>query len=548
MRKNLPVTGIEYRLDEKTQLVSTTDTKGRITYCNDAFCEASGYTRDELMGQPHNLIRHPDMPEEAFRDLWATIERGQLWQGVVKNRRKNGDHYWVVANVTPLYDGDRIVSYLSVRGLPSRQQIDACEALYATMRKEADNGRLIHRVRAGRIWRDTLAGRIKGFLSPGASAQRYWLAAGMAVTTFLSALAAQALLPAVWAALVQALLLGLTGFVTLTRLWWQPLRSMARYAARLAACDLTDHHAPMAGDMFRAMSMALGQICFNIHAVMSDTRREIEALRQTTGRLSAAKDELSSRTDTQTGALEQTASAMEQMTASVRSTAEQARQAADMSRDVGTITDRSQRAVGEVVQTMDQIGSASERVTDIIQVIEGIAFQTNILALNASVEAARAGEQGRGFAVVAAEVRALAQRSAGAAKEIRHLIAQAGDRVQAGLVVTHAARETIDEALQAVQEMGRLAVAIADAASEQSDGISQVNESIGHMDALTQRNGEMVSELTGSASALGEQADGLADTLRLFKVSGRDLQAERAIDGAALRREAKARRARAEAH
>ena len=143
------------------------DLKGRITYCNSAFIEVSGYTRDELMGQPHNLIRHPDMPAEGFRDLWATIEAGRPWTGVVKNRRKDGRHYWVQANVTPIVEDGRPVGYLSVRGVPSREQVAACEALYATMREEARTGQLLHVLKAGRLLRQDLRGRLAESLRLG---------------------------------------------------------------------------------------------------------------------------------------------------------------------------------------------------------------------------------------------------------------------------------------------------------------------------------------------------------------------------------------------
>ena len=171
MRTNLPVSQTEYVLPPDLTLVSVTDLKGRITYCNAAFATASGYSQAELMGQPHNLVRHPDMPEEAFRDLWATIESGHPWQGVVKNRRKNGDHYWVMANATPMRDGDRIVGYLSVRMAPSRAQIDACQALYARMQAEARDHRLRTGLRAGRVVKLDPVGRLAGTL---ASALRRW--------------------------------------------------------------------------------------------------------------------------------------------------------------------------------------------------------------------------------------------------------------------------------------------------------------------------------------------------------------------------------------
>ena len=137
MRKNFPVTGNEYQMRDGMTIVSRTDLKGRITFVNADFIEASGFTEAELMGQPHNLLRHPDMPEEGFADLWRTIQAGRPWTGVVKNRRKNGDHYWVIANVTPLLEGSTITGYLSVRTRPSRELIDACAAAY----KEFTEGR-----------------------------------------------------------------------------------------------------------------------------------------------------------------------------------------------------------------------------------------------------------------------------------------------------------------------------------------------------------------------------------------------------------------------
>ena len=159
MRTNLPVTQREHPFPHGDTLVSTTDLQGRITHCNAAFVELSGYERDELLGQPHNLIRHPDMPEEAFRDLWATVAAGKPWSAVVKNRRKDGDHYWVMANVTPLMEGDRPVGYMSVRTEATREAIAAAERLYATMREERRSGRLVHVLRAGRVVDLSLAGR-----------------------------------------------------------------------------------------------------------------------------------------------------------------------------------------------------------------------------------------------------------------------------------------------------------------------------------------------------------------------------------------------------
>src|SRR5690554_2575349 len=140
MRKNLPVTDTEYTFSESQKLISSTDLRHKIRHCNQAFVEVSGFTREELMGQPHNIVRHPDMPSEAFRDLWETVESGQPWTALVKNRRKNGDHYWVRANATPVRNGDRIVGYLSVRTKPDAEEVAEAERIYARLRAEAESG------------------------------------------------------------------------------------------------------------------------------------------------------------------------------------------------------------------------------------------------------------------------------------------------------------------------------------------------------------------------------------------------------------------------
>ncbi|MEN9630899.1 MAG: hypothetical protein RJA10_4127, partial [Pseudomonadota bacterium] len=167
MRTNLPITTSEYSLPAGQTLVSVTDLKGRITYCNPAFITVSGFSRDELLGQPHNIVRHPDMPEEAFRDMWATIQAGLPWTGLVKNRRKDGAFYWVRANATPMKQGDRITGYLSVRSAPTRDEVQANTALYARMQEQARAGRQVLALERGRVVRRDVLGRCLAALTPG---------------------------------------------------------------------------------------------------------------------------------------------------------------------------------------------------------------------------------------------------------------------------------------------------------------------------------------------------------------------------------------------
>jgi aerotaxis receptor len=161
MRTNLPVTHQEFVIPEGVTLVSTTDLQSRITYCNPAFVAVSGFERDELIGQHHNLVRHPDMPAEAFRDMWATLASGTPWSALVKNRRKNGDHYWVVANATPVMENGQAVGYMSVRTKPTREQVQGAEALYARMRSEATSGSARIALHHGRVVRTGLMGQLQ---------------------------------------------------------------------------------------------------------------------------------------------------------------------------------------------------------------------------------------------------------------------------------------------------------------------------------------------------------------------------------------------------
>lgn len=234
MRNNLPVTGRGFPLEPDQTLVSTTDLKGRITYCNPAFIRVSGYSREELMGQPHNLVRHPDMPEEAFRDMWQNIASGQPWLGVVKNRRKNGDHYWVLANVTPLMKDGRPIGYMSVRTCPQPAQVDAAQALYAAMRDEARAGVLLHRLQAGRVVRDNLVGRLRRLFEWSIGRQLY---AVLLLVSLLGFCAGRADGGAAMPALGAVLLAAAAAAAHLHRRAVAPLHQLLGFANRMAAGD-----------------------------------------------------------------------------------------------------------------------------------------------------------------------------------------------------------------------------------------------------------------------------------------------------------------------
>jgi len=516
MQLNLPVTQQEYDYPESMILVSTTDPQGRITHCNRAFVEVSGYTYQELLGQPHNLIRHPDMLPEAFKDLWATIGRGRPWTGIVKNRRKNGDHYWVQANVTPVLENGKPVSYMSVRFKPSRADVRAAEALYAKLAAEKASGRHTLKLHAGNVrrlgWRDLPARLHRLSISER-------LAIGMLTVvggTFLASWGLPGAGP--WAPAGAALALSLVTFFWYHSTIQSHLNEAEEFANDLAGCNLTTSVAHLHPHPLSKLVRSLLQVQINLRAVIGDARAEVAGTAVSIAEIAKGSRDLSERTDSQASALEQTATSMEQFAGSVRQTAQNANEVARESEQTAAVAAEGGNAVDAVGVTIGAIEGSSRKVADIVQIIESIAFQTNILALNAAVEAARAGDQGRGFAVVASEVRALAQRSAQAAKEIRELIQNSVGQVADGAQRMGKASETISRTVAAVNHVGQMIQAITNATNDQSNGLARVNASIAELDRATQANATMVQQTAAAADALNARTEALERSVQIFRL------------------------------
>lgn len=393
MRNNGPVTDRELSYSASTMLVSMTDLKGRITYANAAFVQVSGFSLSELIGKAHNMVRHPDMPPAAFQDMWDTIQSGRPWTALVKNRCKNGDHYWVRANVTPVMENGAVVGFLSVRTLPSRDEIDGAQALYDAINAgTARNGKF----EAGRwVRKDPVSGLLRRVQA--SLALRNLLGLGSLVTVALAALwAGLSQGPLLWGttALLLAMAAGLA--LSFNRRVIAPLAKVATAANRVAAGALDARAQVDQADIVGQVSRALDQLSVNLMAVVSDVRQEAESIRITTAEIAKGGEDLSNRTEQQAANLEQTAAALQQFGDSTHDNAGRTSQASEIAAQASEQAVSGGQAVQRVVQTMRDIEGSSRKIADIIGVIDGIAFQTNILALNAAVEAARAGEQGRG--------------------------------------------------------------------------------------------------------------------------------------------------------
>ncbi len=519
MRQNTPVTNVEYILMDTQTVVSKTDLKGNITYINQDFIDISGFTAEELIGAPQNIVRHPDMPVEAFADFWQTIKSGKAWTGLVKNRCKNGDHYWVEANAAPMLENGQMVGYTSIRVKPSREQVAAAEKIY----RDIKNGNSDFEIKEGAVIKRSAFRRfdLLNILSIRAKIiASFGFLMVLFIANFLMQFSSDSKGGVGWSSIIATL-----GIITsvlfaflIFRAAVHPLAGIQRDIERMSAGDLSGSIKATGNDELTKLVQSLRVLQINVKLLVGQIKEAAEAVSNDSAAIASGNLDLSSRTETQASSLEETASSMEELTSTVKQNADNAREANKLVSSASDTAILGGDAVGQVVETMGSIRESSRKIVDIIGVIDGIAFQTNILALNAAVEAARAGEQGRGFAVVATEVRNLAQRSAAAAKEIKELIGDSVTKVETGAKLVDQAGHTMSDIVNQVKKVAGYMADITLASQEQSDGIEQVNLAITEMEESTTQNAALVEQAAAAAENMQQQSIKLTDLVNSFKL------------------------------
>lgn len=487
MRNNQPVTGREFAFPRGKTLISYTNLKGQITHLNVPFIEISGYSKDELIGQPHNIVRHPDMPPEAFRDMWETIKSGRPWSGLVKNRRKDGDHYWVRAYVSPLADG---TGYVSVRVEPNRQEINGAEQLYARMQHDThlrlDEGQPV----SGGAW----ARLMRGF-SQMRIATRLWILGLTGVFGYVFAVLAKLAeiqeQTRIEVAIAGSIFMLIQSWIVIGKIRHGLLESKAA-AEAIAAGDLTKPLPVPSKDELGDVNAALSVMRNNLHELIASVRDGIVSINQRSEDVSASAHSSLKVTEMQSEAASGMAAAMEQLSVSIdqvsehandayrvsKSSSEQATEGGKVIQSAATEMEHIATAVNDVAGTIRGLEEYSAQISSIVNVIREIADQTNLLALNAAIEAARAGEQGRGFAVVADEVRKLAERTATSTKEITGMISKIQDGTKQAVHEMEISVKRVSDGVGLARQAGNFVSNISDAAQHAAQAVNDISHAI----------------------------------------------------------------------
>lgn len=529
MKNNGAVTGREISFDDSQVLVSMTDKKGIITFANDAFVKISGFSREDLIGKSHNIVRHPDVPPGIFQNLWDELKAGKSWMGVVKNRAVNGDHYWVEAFVSPLYKDNELIGYQSVRIKPKKEDIARAERIY-------------HNVSSGKaslypVWHPNMWGVQTKFISVLTLALLVIWAAWLGILSYIN--------QPLWYT-IPFVVVGFFSCYAIASLFTAKLRKFACESRKFI-------YNPIVQQMFTGLNDEVGQLEFENRFLRARNRTAL-------GRLAESSLYLNDHTRSNNGLIFKiqkeiergqqevckVEQAINQMVISVHEVSSDANKTAQTAISAVNDVNTSQVAVGAILQKIGEmvqnIGTTgdvivdvkrlSDNISSILTQIREISDQTNLLALNAAIEAARAGEAGRGFAVVADEVRKLAQKTKDSSAEIEGMVknlqaginnafekmqqsSQAAEEVnsQSGII-----GDSIEHIRQDVEGIKGLALNVEQAMKNQTLMIGGINESIVSITRTQTQNLDIANSLKDEGQNLGHMSEELADMVVQFRV------------------------------
>lgn len=548
----------------QSQAVIEFELDGTIRHANENFLAAVGYRLDEIVGRHHSIFVTEEYRQSAeYRRFWERLRSGEAFTDRCKRITKAGKEIWIQATYNPVYDADgalyKVIKFCSDATAEELQRAerkgldDAVRRTNAVLEFDLD-GRI---TQANDVFlafiglsRDEVVGKVHSALVPAEDAaapdfQELWrgVAAGRAASgeyRFAAGGGEHKWLYATFnplfdrsGRLFKAIMVGAD--VTAGKRAGDQTRALLTEASevmqRVAAGDLTARMSDGEGE-FAGLSASVNTSIENLRTMLGEARQVARSIKDSSEEVSSGNADLSKRTEEQAASLEETAASMEEMTSTVKQNAENARQANQLASGARDQAEQGGSVVADAVAAMSEINEASRKISDIIGVIDEIAFQTNLLALNAAVEAARAGEQGRGFAVVASEVRNLAQRSAGAAKEIKTLIKDSVDKVEHGSQLVDASGETLAEIVGSVKKVSDIIAEIAAAGDEQSAGIEQVNQAIAQMDQVTQQNAALVEQVAAASASMDDQSRHLIASMDKFDVGETVAPAPRAAEPA----------------